>query len=283
MEGGHPHSEVAGVATERLVAADSRQRHLHVARRGLGHDVCRDRRGVGERLVERPHDRRQQRLQVGLQDLLVMVGLEAPGDEPRVRQLVVRRRRAAEAHREGGDPSRRHLAHAGDHRARVDAAGEEDAERHVALEPPPHRLAHLLSNRGQLLRQRRPSHRRRGAERKLPVATQRESTVGERRRVRRRKLPDLAEDRVRGRRVAEREVVVEGRPVERARDGRMTEERLRLRGEQEQSSPVPVVERLLAQPITREEQPPLGAVPDREREHAAQPLHARLAIRGVRL
>src|SRR5262245_825514 len=63
----------------------------------------------------------------------------------------------------------------------------------------------------------------------------------------------------------------------------MTEERLRLRGEQEEMALMPVVERLLPQPIAREEQPAPRGVPDGEGEHASQSLDTGLAPRDVRL
>ena len=277
----HAEAEIAWITAEGLVAADPRQRDLDVTRRRLGHDVRRDRGGVGERLVERPDDRREHRLHVGLEDLLVVIGLEALRDEPGVRQLVVRGRSAAEAYREGRDPARRHLAHAGDHGARVDAAREEDAERHVAFEASPHRLAQSLSHRRGVFRGPGPRSRRRNVQGELPVAAERQAPVDEHRRVGRRELVDRVENRARGGCVAEREVVMERRPVEPPGDRRMTKKRLGLRGEEEQVPTMPVVERLLSQPVTSEEQPPLGAVPDGEGEHAGEALDARFAVRGV--
>jgi len=72
-----PEPEIARIAAERLVAADSRERDLDVARGRLRDDVRGNRRGGGERLVERTHDVRQDRADVGLEDFLVMVGREA--------------------------------------------------------------------------------------------------------------------------------------------------------------------------------------------------------------
>ena len=39
-----------------------------------------------------------------------------------------------------------------------------------------------------------------------------------------------------------------------------------------------VVERLLAKPVARQQQPPGGPVPQREGEHPAQPAHAVVAV-----
>ena len=76
---------------------------------------------------------------------------------------------------------------------------------------------------------------------------------------------------------------MEGRPVDVARHGGVPEEGLRLGREGEEAAPLPIVEGLLAQAVAREEQGPPRAVPEGEREHAAQALDARLAERGVRL
>jgi len=70
-------------------------------------------------------------------------------------------------------------------------------------------------------------------------------------------------------------------PVERSGDQRVAEQRLRLGREQEQPVAVPVVERLLAQPIAGEEEPARGVVPDGEGEHADEPLDACLAVDSV--
>src|SRR5207253_6843179 len=87
-------AEIARVAAEGLVAADARERDLDVTRSRLGHDVRGNRRRVRKGLVEPPDDLRLDCLLVWLQDLLVVLGREAARHEPRIRQLVVRGRRA---------------------------------------------------------------------------------------------------------------------------------------------------------------------------------------------
>src|SRR5207249_9261743 len=59
--------------------------------------------------------------------------------------------------------------------------------------------------------------------------------------------------------------------------------RLDLRREQELVRRERVVQRLDAEPIAREEQPPPGPIPEREGEHAIQALDAALAIVFVRV
>src|SRR3989442_15472370 len=71
-------------------------------------------------------------------------------------------------------------------------------------------------------------------------------------------------------------------PVERPGHGGVPEQGLRLRGEEQEAITVPVVERLLAQAVTGEEERAACAVPDSEGEHAAEMLNAPLAVLGVR-
>src|SRR2546426_254582 len=54
----------------------------------------------------------------------------------------------------------------------------------------------------------------------------------------------------------------------------MPEKRFDLRREDQDAVPVPVVERLLAEPVARQEESLPSRVPDREREHPPQPIHA---------
>src|SRR5687767_8605472 len=67
-------------------------------------------------------------------------------------------------------------------------------------------------------------------------------------------------------------------PVELPRDGRVCEQGLDLGGEEERARALPVVERLLAETVARDEETAPARVPHREGEHAAQVLHARLAV-----
>ncbi len=76
---------------------------------------------------------------------------------------------------------------------------------------------------------------------------------------------------------------MERRPVDRSGDGRMAQERLGLRREEKEPVAVPVVERLLPEPVARDEQAALGVVPDGEGEHPGEPFHARFAVDRVRV
>ena len=121
---------IAIVAAEQLVAAVARQHHGDVAARHLRDVPRRDRRRIGEWLVEVRHQIVENRDGVRLDDELVVVGAEMLRDQARVLQLV--ERRLVEADREGLHARAGGLRHQADHHARVDAAGEKRAERHVA-------------------------------------------------------------------------------------------------------------------------------------------------------
>ena len=128
------------VAGEELVGALPGQHDFDVAARELGDEKRRDRGEVGDRLVERVHRAREEVLDVHrLDDERVMIGAEMTRHAFGVRALVV----AAgdlEADRKRLDGLREHLAHQPDDDARVDAAAQKGAERHVAEEPPLHRV-----------------------------------------------------------------------------------------------------------------------------------------------
>src|SRR4051812_41848281 len=96
--------------------------------------------------------------------------------------------------------------------------------------------------------------------------------------VARRKLLDGAVDRVWRRNVKKREVRIErlGAPV--ARHVWILKQRLDLRAEDDADArDFGVVQRLYAEPVAGEKQPAAVRVPHREREHAAEPVHASLA------
>ena len=79
-------------------------------------------------MIDQPIEDRQR---VGAHDEFVVIGPEPIGDGPRMLQLV--ERGLVEADRKCLD-LRRRLRHQADDDTRVDAAGEECAERHVADE-----------------------------------------------------------------------------------------------------------------------------------------------------
>ena len=121
IEGGHARvRHVPVVPAEQLVAAVARQNDRHVTARHLRHVPGRDRRRVGERFVEMPHEPIENADGVRLHDELVVIGSEMPRDAPGVLELV--ERRLVEADRERLHASARRLGHQADDEARVDAA-----------------------------------------------------------------------------------------------------------------------------------------------------------------
>src|SRR5262245_39834637 len=84
-------------------------------------------------------------------------------------------------------------------------------------------------------------------------------------------------------RVAERQILRQERFFELRRDCGMLEQRLHLAGEGEEAAVPIVVERLLTEPVARDEEAARVLVPECEGEHAAKTLHAIGAVLLVRM
>ena len=208
---------IALVAVEELVGAlaaldDDRAR---VARE-LRDEVLGDRGRIGGRLVlVVDHARQEPHHRLGVDQDLVMVGPEPLGDQPRVPALVVARVLV------GGDRERPHrlvdqLRHQRDVGGRVDAAGQEYAERDVGHHPFANRLPQELAEPLHLLvfGHLADLSRHLAGERR-PVAGALERAVGSHdQSLGRRQLRDAAVHRRRRRREREREVVEERLLVE---------------------------------------------------------------------
>ena len=264
---------VPAIAGEQLVRAVAGEDHGHaVTAREARHRERRQARGVEERLVvERGEvgDQRQRRVQ--RQHLLVHPGPDALGREPREAALV--RGRIVESDREARQAGARDLARDRGRRARVDAAGEEHADGDVAHQLHAHRLFELLAH--QLHGGVRVAHARRVAE--LPVALAPRTAAVEHQPVSRRQLRHPRPDAGRVGHVAVHEVVLERGGVHAAPEARVREDRAGLRGEDQTVLVRPVVERLDAEPVAREQQALAPLVPDPEGEDAAQVIHAGVA------
>jgi hypothetical protein len=256
------------VAGQDLVAAVTAQRHRHVPAREARQQIRRHDRRIGERFVEETGDLGED-VDHGArpQNFLVVLGAEEFGDTARMRRLV--EGPVLEADRERLDAVRRHvIGHHRDHRAGVDAAGQEDAERHIAHEPQPHGFGQPAAQLFGILGL--AAARTRGCEAHVPVTLHRAPAAFPQERVRRRQLVDAGEDTVRGRHVLVAQILGETACIDVARAGRMLQERLEL-GTKEQLTPgVGPVERLLAHAVARQEECLALRVPDREREHAVQ-------------
>ncbi len=86
------------------------------------------------------------------------------------------------------------------------------------------------------------------------------------------KLAHRAVDRPWGRDESERQVQLDRLRVDLERQASVKGEGAELGGEQHPPAEIRVIERLLAEPVPRQQEPPAARVPEREGEHAVQPL-----------
>ena len=195
-----------------------------------------------------------------------MLGVECLRDAARMAQLVVPV--LHEADRKRLHAARREPRHGGDDGARVDAAAQEGADRHVADLVPRHGRGQEQTQPVDELLLRRALV---GLEREVPVPLDSDRPAGRRHRnPRRLELAHALDDAVRRSRRQKREQVAHAFPVQVPFDFRQLENRLQLRRKHEIAVDLRVVERLDAQTIAREKQLPPPFVPDREGKHAAQ-------------
>ena len=184
-------------------------------------------------------------------------------DRPRAVELV--ERRLLEADRERAHRLRRLLGGERRERARVDAAGEQHADRHVRDQVRAHRVAQARAALLDELRLVLVVARRQRA--RAREAGERRAAVVPGQRVAREQLADVPEDRER------RGHDVEGEErLERVEVDVAVRQRVELGRERELAVDVAVGERLDPEAVAREHEPPLARVPDRDGEHAAQPL-----------
>src|SRR5438270_9544264 len=129
------------VAGEKLVRSLSAEEDLHLLTRLAADEIGGNDRRIRNRLIETPDELRQQLSEVGLQDELAIAGAELLRDEARVMhvaraRLLQRGIVGTVSDRVTANRFRRHLRGRGEDTARIDAAAEEDPERHVADEMP---------------------------------------------------------------------------------------------------------------------------------------------------
>ena len=258
---------VGGVAAMALVPPVARERDRHVAARHLGQIGGGDHRGIGERLVEVPHQARQQLEGARAHDQLVVVGAQMLRDAARVGELA--EILLLEPGAERLDRLAHRVAHERHHHARVDPARQERAERDVGHEPHAHRfrqeraqpLAVVLLAPGAL-----------GLDRERPIALDPAAVRFAHQIVRRWELLHALQDRARRRDVLEREVVGDRARIDLARHSGVEGERLELGRERQPPAVVVVVERLDAEAVAPQHQTAAPAVVEPEREHPAQVL-----------
>jgi hypothetical protein len=239
-----------------------------------GEQVRRDLRAVGERLVvQRGQLRHHRQRLVGRDAQLGVIGAQRLRHCARVRGLV--EGRIVEADGEGTQPLGRRRAGEGHHQRRVDAAGQEGAERHVGRQV----LAHdALEQRLQFVDHlvRRPGRRARPAGARdgdgVPVPTRLGAGVRrlQRQRAAGRELAHSGVDRPRPRHVVEAKEVGHRARVEAEIDAREAAHRTHLGAEHHTARHVRVVQRLDPEPVAHQVQRVLLLVPEGEGEHAGE-------------
>ena len=255
---------VARVAAEELVAALAGERHLDLRRDGPRDVPERDRRRIGERLLEAFDDRGEVGCSIRADGDLVVVAADRLGHRSRRVELVEGGIAEADGERH------RRLAElvAGEEREerRVDPTREQDRERHIRAEVEPHRLAERLLERQTVV----------GGLERPPALTRQRAVLPDERGSGLQPL-DRGEGCVLARHVTERQVIGDRLPVDRA-VGAEREKRRDLGGEREASRRLRCVERLDPEPVACEHKPPPPRVPEGDREHAAQLGEARGAV-----
>ncbi len=163
---------------------------------------------------------------------------------------------------------------------RVEAARQQQAYRDVAHQAPLDGAVEALRDRRRCRGDRRAVRLRHG---QTPVRARRGVAARriDREQVPRRQLVHAAEDRARRRDEVQQQVAREGLRVESRPRVQRGQDRLGLGAEQEALAFAGVVERLLPEPVARDEQPAPAAVPHREREHAVQAFDDRVAPRAI--
>ena len=239
----HP---VPAVAREQLVTAVARQRDGNVLTRRHGDEVRGDGRRVGERLVEVPDEPLDQLRRRRRHDPWVVLAADVTRHHGRVGQLAVA---VVEADRGRDHRAVQEPGHGGDDRARIHAAAQEGAERHVAPQPD-------LDGLGQELVEaiRRVGTRLRLGQGKFPVPMEAGALGRAHQSVTSRQLAHAPEDRVGRRDVEQAGITVQRLDVDVPLHGGVLEQRLQLGGEHEGLPRAQrIIERLFAQSIASEE------------------------------
>ena len=270
---------VDAVAAEELVGPLAGEHRLHLLGRYLVHEVERHGARVGRGLVHVPLHARQARPVLLLADVLGAVrDVQLVGQLARPGYLVALALVLGEAHGERLDGGVL-LGQACGHVAGVDAARQKRAHLHVGHVVVAHALAHggVDGLHGVLAAAALVEGVLRA-----PVAAHLDGAVGAHgHAVGGGQLEDALEERLVERRELEAQVLLERVLVERALVGGVLQDALDLGGEDELRAGRAllhrVVERLDAEEVARAEELAGGAVPDGEREHAAQAVEHALA------
>jgi hypothetical protein len=268
---------VLAITTEELVRALPGQGDRHVLRSKLGKGEEAQRRELRHGLVHRPHEVLELDALLGHRELdLVVIGPEDAGDAARVRELV-ELSVLGEADREGAHRLAVGTRHQRHDQARVQAAAQHRAQRHVAHQPQPDRLVELLEEPlGVLVDGQAGAVRRRL--RVGPVLLDAEIAALDHEPVPGRQLAHAGERRHRRREIAEGEVRGDRLVIEADLDHPARQQALELGSEHEPVAATGVVERLDPHPVASEHGAPAFGVDHRDRELASQVLGERVAV-----
>ena len=281
---GQGQGAVAVVAGEVLVAAVAGEHHLHVAAGQAAHQEGGQRAAVGEGFSVMLQQVVDQRERVGLHDLHVVVGAKGARHGQGVGALVVGALVPADG--EGLDRAVVVAGHERHDRGRVEAPREQRAQGHVGHEPAAHRGVEQLAHRvGGLVEARgEPGV---GARGQAPPAhglqlgrrAARAEALGlHHQHVARGQLLRAHPGRARVRHRAEGKVVRQGLPVGRAVQARLVAQSLQLAGEGDALPVGRPGQGLLPHPVPGQHQTARAGVPQREGEHALQPLQEAVAL-----
>ncbi len=263
-------SIIAVIATEQLIAAVTAQNDLHLFAGHLRDQIHTHRQRV-RRLIQvanQPRKRAQQR-RVDL--LLVVSRAVALGHQSgggRLIELAVR-----QPYREGLEVVGKAVLHQQGHdKRRVQSTAHERADRDIAdqvqaqtIDQPSLQFFEQVVVTALELR----------LVAQVPVALDPQALLAvEHQVVRRRQLPHITKHAARRRDESQGQVLVQGRQIELCQGRIGRQQGLDLGGEEKLGAALHVIEGLLSEAIPCGEDPPSPAVPDREREHAAQVLQA---------
>ena len=222
-------------------------------------------RTVGKGLVEVPDQPRQDLHYLRLDAKLLVDRLKPLGRQPGVAGLVIFRHGEADGERPQGAAGK--LPHEAHDDRRIDAAGEERPQRHVALQAGLDRRGKPAAEQPGVLA---PRQRLFDAEVGLPVGPDLQPVVAVNCQVARRQFADALPDCPRVGHVLVGQVFIKGLRVDVPRHAGDLQDALQLAGEEQPAGLVAIDQRLLAQPIAGQEEKAALGVPEGEGEHAVQ-------------
>ena len=232
---------------------------------------------MGDGLVLVPDEPRQRAEEVTVVDHdFVRIRADRARDLTCVFELAVRA--LLERDREGLERTVDHPGHQRGDRAAVEPAGEKHPERHVRHQPRPHRLLERVTESIDRLTLRERVVGRLVVDRRdIPPHARPGTSVFEDEKMSRQQTMNPFEQRLGAREIAGAQELGDGRFVGLGLDQTALEDGFDLRAEHQTIADDRPVERLDPEPVARQQQSPPRPVPDRKREHAAEPLEGAIS------